>query len=72
LAVFTGGVSVEGPAGHTVAVKKYDSLPFNIAQGGTATIVPGIEERPYDAWEKEAMKLYEPQIFHRTPPSVWH
>lgn len=72
VAVFTGNASVEGPVGHMVAVKKSESLPFHLAQGGMATIVPGIEERPTDAWEKEAMKLYEPQLFHRAPPSVWH
>jgi ferric-dicitrate binding protein FerR (iron transport regulator) len=72
VAVLRGSASVEGPSGHIVAVKKSESLPFHVAEGGMATIVPGIEERPYDAWEKEAMKLYELQILHRAPPSVWH
>jgi len=72
LAVFTGNVSVEGPAGHTVEIKKNQSLPIHVAEGEMGTIVPGIEERPNDAWEKKAMQLYELQIFHRPPPSVWH
>jgi hypothetical protein len=72
LSVFSGGASVEAPAGHTVAVKKNDSLPFHVAEGGMATIVPGIEKRPYDAWEKEAMKLHESQVFRRALPSIWH
>lgn len=72
LAVFTGTARVEGPAGHIVTVKKSESLPFRVAEGGTATIVPGIEVRPTDRWEKEAMLLHEPRISRRRPPSVWH
>jgi FecR protein len=72
LAVFTGTASVEGPAGHVVVVRKSQSLPFRTAEGGMATIVPGIEVRPNDDWEMEAMKLYEPHFIHRPPPSVWH
>lgn len=72
LAVFTGSASVEAPAGHTVTVRKSESLPFHLAAGGMAAIVPGIEERPNDAWEKEAMKLHEPMFFRKALPSVWH
>ncbi len=72
LAVFKGTASVEGPAGHIVEVKKSQSLPFHLSEGGMATIVPGIEVRPSDDWEKKAMKLHEPHVSRRPPPSVWH
>jgi hypothetical protein len=71
LAVFAGSASVEGPAGRMVTVKKSESLPFRPAEGGMATIVPGIEVRPTDDWEKEAIKLHQTHLPHRPPPSVW-
>jgi hypothetical protein len=73
LTIFTGSASVEGPLGHAVAVGKKQSLPFHLAEGGMATIVPGVEVRPYDAWEAEAMRQYEPRSFlRRTPMTAWH
>jgi len=72
LAVFTGGASVEAPPGQAIAVGKKQSLPFHVDRGGMATIVPGVEVRPYDTWEAEAMKEYEPRGFlRRTPMTAW-
>jgi FecR protein. len=72
LAVFTGGASVEAPPGHAIAVGKKQSLPFHVDKGGMATIVSGVEVRPYDAWEADAMREYEFRGFLRkTPMTAW-
>ncbi len=58
LAVFSGELKVEGPAG-VAEVGKNKSATFDLAADNKVTVAKNIEEQPFDAWDKQQSKYQQ-------------
>jgi hypothetical protein len=67
LAVFKGGVDVEGPSGK-LAVEKKKTATFDIADNDKSSMSNKVQDAPLDSWDKEAISYHDQYAKNNNSP----